>query len=209
MLAGSASSADKYAFREDMLNPADHCTTLAYYPALSAVRYSREPVIRLVPVVDKPREFQHEFPVSKLTKALCTISQGSAAAARMLRASIIQSESGVRAKREYRCGAECGCSHFVPGNLTVSCPVKCNKQSPTIALTPRTIKFSPHSTNTENCSTYFGGDAERSCCLQSQGSLIFAAWANTKPGNTSCKHKSRLRSFTSHPFLGPKRNSKF
>ena len=52
----------------------------------------------------------------------------------MLRASIIQSESGVRAKREFRCDAECGCSHFVPVNLTVSCPVKCNKQSPTIAI---------------------------------------------------------------------------
>ena len=49
MLAGSASSGDGYAFREDMLSPADHCTPLAY-PALSAVRLNDVPGYLSVPV---------------------------------------------------------------------------------------------------------------------------------------------------------------
>ena len=42
MLAGSASSAEGYAFREDMLSHADHCAPLAY-PALSTVRFNDVP----------------------------------------------------------------------------------------------------------------------------------------------------------------------
>ena len=49
MLAGSASSADGYAFREDMLSPADRCTPLAY-SALSAVRFNDVPEYLSVPV---------------------------------------------------------------------------------------------------------------------------------------------------------------
>ena len=55
----------------------------------------------------------------------------SQAAAKMLRASLLQEEAGVRVKCKYDCDTEFGCVHCVPGNLTVSCPARCRRENPT------------------------------------------------------------------------------
>ena len=96
MLAGSASSADGFAFREDMLG---HCTPLAY-PALSAVRFNDVPEYlsvpvnqtsdTLSPVTDKAREYQKEYPVDYRAKPCMQSLRESQAAAKMLRASLLQ-----------------------------------------------------------------------------------------------------------------------
>ena len=143
MLAGSASSAEGFAFREDMLGPADHCTPLAY-PALSAVRFNDVPEYLSVPVnqtsevlspvTDKAREYQKHYPVDYRAKPCTQALRESQAAAKMLRASILQLEAGVRTKCKYECETEFGCMHCIPGNMTVSCPAKCRRDNftPTI-----------------------------------------------------------------------------
>ena len=143
MLAGSASSAEGFAFREDMLGPADHCTPLAY-PALSAVRFNDVPEYLSVPVnqtsevlspvTDKAREYQKHYPVDYRAKPCTQSLRESQAAAKMLRASILQLEAGVRTKCKYECETEFGCMHCIPGNMTVSCPARCRRDNftPTI-----------------------------------------------------------------------------
>ena len=97
MLAGSASSAEGFAFREDMLGPADHCTPLAH-PALSAVRFNDVPEYLSVPVnqtsevlspvTDKAREYQKHYPVDYRAKPCTQALRESQAAAKMLGASV-------------------------------------------------------------------------------------------------------------------------
>ena len=140
MLAGSASSADGFAFREDIRGPAEHCTPLAY-PALSAVRFNDVPEYLnipvnqtsdvLSPVVDKSREFQREYPVNRRVKPCEQALGESQAAARMLRESLLQKEAGIHAKCKYKCDTEFSCMRCIPGSLTASCPAKRNKHNPT------------------------------------------------------------------------------
>ena len=140
MLAGSASSADGYAFREDMLSPKNHCKPLAY-PALSAVRlndvpeYLSVPVNQtsdvLSPVTGKAREYQKEYPVDYRAKPCTQSLRESQAAAKMPRASLLQEEAGVRVKCKYHCDTEFVCMRCIPGNMTVSCPARCGKDNPT------------------------------------------------------------------------------
>ena len=77
------------------------------------------------------REYQHEYPVTYRVKPCEQALRESRAAARMLRASLLQKDAGVHAKCKYKCDTEFGCNHCVPGNLTVSCPAKCHRHNPT------------------------------------------------------------------------------
>ena len=139
MLAGSASSAEGYAFREDMLNPADHCSPFAY-PVLSAVRFNDVPEYHSVPmdqtadllspVIDKAREYEREYPVDYRAKPCQQAVRDSQAAARMLRASLLQREAGIHVKCKHNCDTEFGCEHCIPKNMTVSCPAKCSRKNP-------------------------------------------------------------------------------
>ena len=49
----------------------------------------------------------------------------------MLRATLLQDESGVRAKCKYERDTEFGCSHCIPANLTVSRSAKRRRRNPT------------------------------------------------------------------------------
>ena len=110
MLAGSASSAQGFAFREDMLDRGPLHTSC---PSHAGPEYLTIPVNQssdeLIPVVDKPREYDQEFPVNHRARTCEQSIKEAEAAAKMLRASLLQGEAGIKAKCKYKCDTESGC----------------------------------------------------------------------------------------------------
>ena len=85
----------------------------------------------MTPVIDKAREYSHEYPVSQRLSLASKAIKESQAAAKMFRATLLQDESGVRAKCKHERDTEFGCSHCIPANLTVSRSAKRRRRNPT------------------------------------------------------------------------------